>query len=1691
MGLRAHDPRLDSAVFAAGLYRPVDLEFSADGRLFVTEQPGKIKVFPNLDAAEPILVADFSKQIFPFLDTGMLGLAVHPAFPAEPYLYVAYALSEGTNPAARLVRITVDPATNQEVAGTRLVLLEGWCRNSRANGIHGVDDVVFGPDGALYVSAGDWSNAGDLTDTPACPDPPGYGGIFRSQDRQTPDDPQYHNGTVIRVDPLTGAAMAGNPFESSADQNLRYVIADGLRNPYRITFQPGTDTMWIGDVGEAAFEEINRIDDVNDAVVENFGWPCYEGVGPFGRGQGAQPELCATIATTPPVFEYRHRESAFAGDDCTPGSNGSSVSGLAFYEGGDYPPEYVGALFIADYSRSCVWAMLPDAGGNPDPSNMVTVLDSAPGPVDLAIGPGGDIFFTDVAGGKIHRIVSNFTPPPPTPVDPVNVAPFKPVQQSSNWDNLGPERAVDGLLNGTEQEVSHTEKDFQSWWQIDLTESVMIDEVVLWNRTDCCQERLTDFHVLVSETPFASFDLQATIAQAGVADYHYPGTAGRETRIPIQTNGRYVRVQLSGTNYLQLAEVEVFARPVGAGDPPVVSIDLPHHNFTWVTGSPIDFTGSAVTSAGETLPASALRWAVLLNHCIESINSCHQHQLQQINGASGSIQGPDHGYPASVELRLTATDPATGAFSSTSLTLQPQTVPLTFDTTPSGLELIAGENTNASPTPFVREFIIGSTVSMIAPISQTLDGAEMTFQSWSDGGGRVHSSPAPSSPTTYVAAYTPPTASNEPPVAANPGPQSNVEGDTVSVPISAIDPDNDSLAYEATGLPAGLSIHPSTGEIAGTTAPGSAGFYTTVVSIDDGQDVATVAFSWTVTAPNQDPSAQAQDLTTPYETALPITLSGSDPDGDALSFAIVAQPAHGSLSGTAPHVTYTPAAAYSGPDSFTFSVDDGQGGVAQATVLITVGAAPPPPPPPGTQIAESVTTTAINEWKTVQLANSYTSPVIVCTPEYGAGSPAVAPRIRNVSGSSFDLQLARMDNTSAPLNPLVTRCFVVEEGVYTIGADGIKLEAVKFVSTVTDRFRSWTGEARAYAQSYSSPVVVGQVMSSNDPRPSTFWARGVLPWTQPSSTTLYAGKSIGEDPVTERADETVGYIVMESGVRTIGGLTVEAGVGRNVFGFDLAPPYFIPTATSPTGAVLSAAGMAGDQGGWPLLYGPNAINGQQLQAAFDEDQFLDLERIHVAERVAYLAWTAPTGSNQAPIADAQSLTTPFETALPITLSGSDPDLDALLFAILSQPAHGSLSGAAPNLIYTPAAGYVGDDSFTFSVNDGRGGLAQAVVSITVGAAPNRPPTATPKTLTTPFETPLPITLTGSDPDADALTFAVVTPPAHGSLSGAAPNVAYTPDAGYSGPDSFVFSVDDGRGGVDQATVSITVSSQPLPPPPVGTLTAEGITTTAANQWKTVGLTNTYASPVIVCTPEYGAGSAAAAPRIRNVTATSFELQMARMDNANAPLSPLVTRCFVVEEGVYTVAEHGIQLEAVKFSSSVTDRFRSWNGEARAYANPYASPVVVGQVMSANDARPSTFWARGVLPWTPPTSTTLYVGKSIGEDPVTARADETVGYIVFEAGVGSIGGLTVEAGIGTNILGFDFSPPYPINIAGSPTGAVLSVAGMAGDQGGWPIFYGPNPIAPQRLGAAFDEDQFFDAERIHVGERVAYVAWTQP
>jgi hypothetical protein len=191
-------------------------------------------------------------------------------------------------------------------------------------------------------------------------------------------------------------------------------------------------------------------------------------------------------------------------------------------------------------------------------------------------------------------------------------------------------------------------------------------------------------------------------------------------------------------------------------------------------------------------------------------------------------------------------------------------------------------------------------------------------------------------------------------------------------------------------------------------------------------------------------------------------------------------------------------------------------------------------------------------------------------------------------------------------------------------------------------------------------------------------------------------------------------------------------------------------------------------------------------------------------------FTGNLAPNEPPVANDQTLTTPEDTPLGLTLTGSDPEGGPLTFAIATQPANGTLTGTAPLLTYTPAANFTGTDSFTFTVTDADGLVDTGTVTITV-APVNDPPVADDQSLTTPEDTPLPLTLTGSDIDGDALTFTAAAP-AHGSLSGSGASLTYTPAANFNGTDSFTFVVDDGHGGTDTGTVTITVL--PVNDPPV-------------------------------------------------------------------------------------------------------------------------------------------------------------------------------------------------------------------------------------------------------------------------------------
>jgi glucose/arabinose dehydrogenase len=448
-------------VVIAGLTLPTDVAFAADGRVFVAEKSGLVKVFDSLSDTTPTVFADLRTQVHNFLDRGLLGLTLDPQFPTSPWVYVLYtydAVPGGTEPQwgtvggtsdgcpdppganadgclvqARLSRLT---AAGNQMSGAEQVLVSGWCQQFPS---HSIGTVRFGSDGALYAGAGDGANYNyadyGQTKNP-CGDPPSpagtsltppsaEGGALRSQSLRRPaGQPVSLDGTIIRIDPVTGAGLPDNPFASSPDQNARRIIASGLRNPFRFDLRPGTEQLWLGDVGWGAWEEIDRIADVNDGVAENFGWPCYEGAGRQGGYDGANLSRCESlysgVGQTGPFYAYNHSAKVVSTDACPAGT--SSTSGITFENGSNYPADYDGALFFADASRGCVWVMKRGGGGDPAPSQISQFVVGGGQVVQVAAGPGGDIFYVDLGAGQVHRVIYNGANHPPTAVVSANPA---------------------------------------------------------------------------------------------------------------------------------------------------------------------------------------------------------------------------------------------------------------------------------------------------------------------------------------------------------------------------------------------------------------------------------------------------------------------------------------------------------------------------------------------------------------------------------------------------------------------------------------------------------------------------------------------------------------------------------------------------------------------------------------------------------------------------------------------------------------------------------------------------------------------------------------------------------------------------------------------------------------------------------------------------------------------------------------------------------------------------------------------------------------------------------------------------------------------------------------------------------------------------------------------------------------------
>jgi glucose/arabinose dehydrogenase/subtilisin-like proprotein convertase family protein len=346
-----------TTLIADQLLNVTTFEFAPDGRLFVSEQGGRLRVIKN-----GVLLPD------PFLtvttdgngERGLLGIAFDPDFGANNFIYIYYT-SLTPQPHNRVSRFVADG--DRAVPGSEVVILDLNDLSTAAN--HNGGSIHFGPDGKLYISVGE--NAHSLN----------------SQSLDT------LLGKILRINP-DGGIPSDNPFYNVAVGNNRAIWAMGLRNPFTFAFQPGTGRMFINDVGEAAWEEIDE-----GKAGANYGWPLCEAG-------------CATpdAAFTDPIHQYAHTNAP---------EGGFCVAGAAFYNPtvAQFPAGYVGLYFFADYVKGWIRTL--------DPAHGNAVADFATGinhPVDLRVGPDGSLYYLVRAVGEVWNITFNGVQSPQIYQDP-------------------------------------------------------------------------------------------------------------------------------------------------------------------------------------------------------------------------------------------------------------------------------------------------------------------------------------------------------------------------------------------------------------------------------------------------------------------------------------------------------------------------------------------------------------------------------------------------------------------------------------------------------------------------------------------------------------------------------------------------------------------------------------------------------------------------------------------------------------------------------------------------------------------------------------------------------------------------------------------------------------------------------------------------------------------------------------------------------------------------------------------------------------------------------------------------------------------------------------------------------------------------------------------------------------------------
>jgi glucose/arabinose dehydrogenase len=346
-----------------GLVNPLGVVNARDhtNRLFVLEQRGTVRIVKNGNVQSGFflnLLDGVPGGVRSGGERGLLGLAFHPGFETNRYLFVYYTRSDGDIVVAKL-RANTDKTRVPLSSYERVLRIE---HSSASN--HNGGQLLFGPDGYLYIFTGDGGGGGDPFEN--------------GQNKNS------MLGKTLRIAPdLNGgySTPSSNPYDGSTP-GLDEIWAIGLRNPWRASFDRETDGLWIADVGQGSWEEINRVG--GDAAGRNYGWDCREGFHAF------ESSGCSGVTFQKPLAEYGH-----------PGGN-CAVTGGYVYRGDAYE-DLQGQYVLGDFCSGRLWTLSAAAHS---PATLKFHRDTSAMISSFGESENGELYLTDYAGGHLYRVIA-------------------------------------------------------------------------------------------------------------------------------------------------------------------------------------------------------------------------------------------------------------------------------------------------------------------------------------------------------------------------------------------------------------------------------------------------------------------------------------------------------------------------------------------------------------------------------------------------------------------------------------------------------------------------------------------------------------------------------------------------------------------------------------------------------------------------------------------------------------------------------------------------------------------------------------------------------------------------------------------------------------------------------------------------------------------------------------------------------------------------------------------------------------------------------------------------------------------------------------------------------------------------------------------------------------------------------------